>query len=414
MSSSSSSNSKSRPGSGSSATHSESTSGSTKSVSGSASESASKSVSGSSHGSYSTSPKRNKKFPISKLHDEHVGPSTLAKFQDRLAKNPWEAVVSKVRTPVLKIREKYHIPSDFDIIIPAAFDHMHRPPEGFSVFSIKHLDAELRFPLAPPVATVLNKLGLCPMQLSPNSITHIILFVVIMQFVGLEPSFDNFWSLYSFTTSNDPAMTFLRSLSLKCTHYRRSFIQTDQKVQNLKAQLAERDEADLKHADNMLVLGEKVQKLEAELDAARKEREILLSEKEVALAEAKKEAFEAGREVGLVEGHKHGVEEGQAGRVLIEEYQRALADSRMSAVCDFLKTDTFTTALEIKSTDSFAKDFETCHSQIAKLSGFHESFDYSKLDISLDGDLQPLPTDPELKDDEFMALRDELEVEADA
>ncbi|KAL2248156.1 UNVERIFIED_CONTAM: hypothetical protein Sindi_2667900 [Sesamum indicum] len=199
------------------------------------------------------------------------------------------------------------------------------------------------------------------------------------------------------------AMTFLRSLSLKCTYYRRSFIQTDQKVQNLKAQLAERDKADLKHTDSMLVLGEK-----------EREREILLSEKEVALAEAKKEAFEAGREVGLIEGHKHRVEESQAGRIPIEEYQRALANSRMSAVRDFLKTDTFTTALEIKSADSFAKGYETCQSQVEKLGGFHESFDRSKLDISLDCDLQPMPADPELKDDEFMALRDELEAEADA
>ncbi|XP_020547962.1 uncharacterized protein LOC110011682 [Sesamum indicum] len=210
------------------------------------------------------------------------------------------------------------------------------------------------------------------------------------------------------------AMTFLRSLSLKFTHYRKSFIQTNQKLQNLKAQLTERDEADLKHTDSMLVLGEKVQKLEAELDAARKEKEILLSEKEVALAKAKKEAFQVGREVGLIEGHKHEVEEGQAGRIPIEEYQRGLANSRMSAVRDFLKTDTFTTALEIKSADSFAKGYETCQSQIEKLGGFHESFDRSNLDISLDGGLQPLPADPELKDDEFMALRDELEAEADA
>ncbi|KAL2246918.1 UNVERIFIED_CONTAM: hypothetical protein Sindi_2544100 [Sesamum indicum] len=86
----------------------------------------------------------------------------------------------------------------------------------------------------------------------------------------------------------------------------------------------------------------------------------------------------------------------------------------MSAVRDFLKTDTFTTALEIKSADSFTKGYETCLSQVEKLDGFHESFDRSKLDISLDGDLQPLPPDPELKDDEFMVLRDELEAEADA
>ncbi|KAL2250104.1 UNVERIFIED_CONTAM: hypothetical protein Sindi_2484100 [Sesamum indicum] len=157
MSSSSSSNSKlrsgskPRSGSGSSSSHSESAFGSSfESGSGSSSRSGSRSVSKSSHGSYTTSPKRNKKFPVGKLNDEQTGPSTLAKFQDRLAKNPWEAVVSKVRVPVHKIREKYHIPSDFDVVIPATFDRMHRPPEGFSAFSIKHLDAGLRFPLAPP------------------------------------------------------------------------------------------------------------------------------------------------------------------------------------------------------------------------------------------------------------------------
>ncbi|KAL2248672.1 UNVERIFIED_CONTAM: hypothetical protein Sindi_2340900 [Sesamum indicum] len=637
MPSSSSSNSKLRPGSRprsgpeSSSSRSESASGSS-SESGSAwsSGSGSRSVSKSSHGSYSTSPKRNKKFSVTKLNNEQTGPSVLAKFQDRLAKNPWEAMVSKVRVPVHKIREKYHIPSDFDVIIPATFDRMHRPPEGFSAFSIKHLDAGLRFPLAPPVAEILNKLGLCPMQLSPNSITHIVLFVVIMQFVGLDPSFDNFWSLYSFTTSkrsgsrgffylsakpeceylsalksnnkkkkggeiasssdpkgkgkavadapdlpsnlpppvpskalavatpdgrqpiavdsedtpsahgghlgynsselelgldeasgdhgadqgsqspppeerskkrkrsspkkghgpkmakeaadktsveedrdkflrvaqlatcwedsrtalrgnvpppewqdmsssslygeaggdtfavynsfvsvrnqgalvtNNPirleefaahsmvqAMTFLRSLSLKCTHYRRT----------------ERDETERKQEDNLLALGDEVQKLRAELDASKKDKEILRSEHEVALSEAKKEAFEAGREAGLEEGRKRGVEEGQAGRIPIEEHQRILAGSRMSAVRDFLKTDTFTTALEIKSADSFAKGYETCLSQVEKLGRFSESFDHSKLDISLDGDLQPLPPDPELKDDEFMILRDELEAEADA
>ncbi|KAL2226628.1 UNVERIFIED_CONTAM: hypothetical protein Sindi_2021500 [Sesamum indicum] len=206
------------------------------------------------------------------------------------------------------------------------------------------------------------------------------------------------------------AMTFLWSLTLKCTHYRRSFIQTNQKVQNLKAQLAERDEADLNYADSMLVLGEKVTSLEAELDAARKEREVLLSEKEVALAEAKREAFEAGRE----EGHKHGVEEGQAGRIPIEEHQQVLANSRMSAVRDFLKTDTFTTTLELKSANSYAKGYETFLYQITKFGGLQESFDRGQLSIALDGDLQRYPADPDLKDDEFMALRDELEAEANA
>ncbi|KAL2246027.1 UNVERIFIED_CONTAM: hypothetical protein Sindi_2870900 [Sesamum indicum] len=763
MSSSSNSNSKSHPGSGSAGIPE---SGS-ESVSRSESGSASKSVSGSAHGSFSTSPKRNKQFPISKLHDKQAGPSVLARFQDRLAKNPWEALVSKVTISVLRIREKYHIPSDYNIIIPATFDRMHRPPEGFSAFSIKHLDAGLRFPLAPPVASILNKLGLCPMQLSPNSITHIILFVVIMQFLGLEPSFDNFWSLYSFTTSkrsgsrgffylsakpecgylsalksnvgvwldryifirpprgvwpfknewtkykplpktsggglegdqiksltsykydpkkllsekvlqlsglspaslhieesldsiimssrnalrmqaaankvdkakakgkqvaststkdqtakgpvppkdlppapvpsqaqalpvhtdrqpilvdsegtpslpllgynssdlelnldaisgdlglefdkperagwektkkrkrsslkhgheedskgkesagpSDPpkspsprpkslsrmareaadkcsqedererflkleqlalhweeargftagsqshptkptrwdgstssvlfaeaegepfdvynsltslrdqgslvttnpvrveqfgahamGLTFLRSLSLKCTSYRKNYIKSDKKVQELQARVVELDNQALKHADELLSYAEQIKRLSGELDVARKEREIAISERDVALAEGRREGFDAGREAGLAEGHTRGFEEGQSGRILLEEHQKLLADSRMAAVRDFLKTDTFTTALELKTTDSFAKGYKTCEYQIEKLGGFSESFDRGRLNITLDGDLQPYPPDPELKDDEFMVLRAEMEAEADA
>ncbi|KAL2226626.1 UNVERIFIED_CONTAM: hypothetical protein Sindi_2021300 [Sesamum indicum] len=203
------------------------------------------------------------------------------------------------------------------------------------------------------------------------------------------------------------ALTFFRSLSLKCTNYRRSFIISDQKVQDLKAQLAERDRLDLKHADEMLILAEKVKSLEGQLAEAEKA-------KEVALAEGTKEGFDAGREVGLVEGHKQGLEEGQAGRITIEEHHKIMADSRMSTVRDFLKTNTFTTALEIKSVDSFAKGYKTCEAQIEKLGGFQESFDRSQLDITLDGELQPYLAEPDLKDDEFAALLEELEAEADA
>ncbi|KAL2250204.1 UNVERIFIED_CONTAM: hypothetical protein Sindi_2494100 [Sesamum indicum] len=675
---------KSRPGSRSSATPSESASGSSSgSVPGSAF--------GSAHDSFSTSPKRNKKFPISKITDEQAGPSTLAKFQDKLAKNLWEAVVSRVRTPVFKIREKYHIPSDYDIVIPATFDRMHRPLEGFNAFSIKHLDAGLRFPLAPPIASILNKLGLCPMQLSPNSISHIgflylsakpdcgylsalksnvgvwldryifirsprgvwpfknewtkykpvpkisggglegdqinslmaykydpkkLLTEKVLKKSGLSPAslhieesldslimssrnamrmkaaqnkvrkgkqvaassnlppsspapvpskarvpaspagqrpitvdseetpsdpaghhgynssklelnldevssdqgaeqekrdpsgeerskkrkrsspkrgsgdkatqkpsdkgegkepaepssphkpkpqrsnflsrtareaaektsqsedrdrflrlaqlascwednraalrgdqplpkWDNISSsalygkaggdsfdLYDSLTSirdqgslvmNNPirleefgfqahlqALTFFWSIALTCTYYRKSFISTDQKLQAFKAQLVEWDQADLRHADDMMAFGDKIKSLEAELDAARKEKEIILSEKEVALSKAKKEAFEAGREVGLIEGHKQGLEEGQVVCRLIGQGLRDLP------------------------------------AQIEKLGRFQESFDRGQLDITLDGDLQPYPAEPDLKDDdEFMALRDELQAEAD-
>ncbi|XP_020548690.1 uncharacterized protein LOC110011773 [Sesamum indicum] len=127
MPSSSSSNSESRSGSkprsssGSSSSRSESASGSSpESGSGSSLGSGSRSVSRSSHGSYSTSPKRNKKFPVTKLKDEQAGPSVLAKLTD-WAFGPYQVPGSARQKP----------------------------------------------------------LGGC----------------------GLDPSFDNFWSLYSFTTS---------------------------------------------------------------------------------------------------------------------------------------------------------------------------------------------------------------------
>ncbi|KAL0406549.1 UNVERIFIED_CONTAM: hypothetical protein Slati_3968800 [Sesamum latifolium] len=85
--------------------------------------------------------------------------------------------------------------------IPRKFDRMHRPPHGFCPFSLVHFEAGFRLPLTIPVARILQGLDICPMQLSPNSISHIMLFIIIMLVNNYEPNFDNFWSLYSFTTS---------------------------------------------------------------------------------------------------------------------------------------------------------------------------------------------------------------------
>ncbi|KAL0453508.1 UNVERIFIED_CONTAM: hypothetical protein Slati_1328900 [Sesamum latifolium] len=118
-----------------------------------------------------------------------------------ISKEPWSAIVSNVRIPIAKIKEQYHIPHDYEVIIPRQFDRMHRPPQGFCPFSLLHLEAGLRFPLARPVDSILRRLDICPMQLSPNSISHIQLFIIVMLHNDLEPNFENFWSLYSFTNS---------------------------------------------------------------------------------------------------------------------------------------------------------------------------------------------------------------------
>ncbi|KAL2249878.1 UNVERIFIED_CONTAM: hypothetical protein Sindi_2461500 [Sesamum indicum] len=201
--------------------------------------------------------------------------------------------------------------------------------------------------------------------------------------------------------------TFLRGLLMRCMSYHWNHMVSKKKVKELSTELEKRDAMDLKHADEMQILLEENQGLKSQLAEAEKA-------KEVVLADGKKEGFDAGREVGMVEGHKRGLEEGQAGRITVEEHHQILASSRMSTVRDFLKTDTFTTALEIKSADSFAKGYKTCEAQIEKLGGFQESFDRSQLDITLDGKLQPYPAEPDLKDDELAALREELEAEDDA
>ncbi|KAL2226524.1 UNVERIFIED_CONTAM: hypothetical protein Sindi_2011100, partial [Sesamum indicum] len=152
------------------------------------------------------------------------------------------------------------------------------------------------------------------------------------------------------------ALTFFRSLSMKCTTYRKNHILSDRK-------------------------------------------------------KGRKEGFEAGKEVGLVEGYKKGFDEGQASRISLKEHHQILASSRMAVVRDFLKTDTFKTAVDIKSADSFTKGYKTCEAQIEKHGRFQESFNRSQMDITLDGDLQPYPDEPDLEEDKFVASREELEAD---
>ncbi|KAL2241092.1 UNVERIFIED_CONTAM: hypothetical protein Sindi_0750400 [Sesamum indicum] len=195
-------------------------------------------------------------------------------------------------------------------------------------------------------------------------------------------------------------LTFLRSLSLKCTSYRRNYIMFDRKVQELQARLVDLDNQVLKHVDELLAYAEQIKHLLGELDVARKDREIAISEREVALAEGRKEGSDAGREAGLAKGHTRGAPK---------------TPGWVSNGCcpRFHEDGYFHDCLGTQIHYSFARGYKTCEYQIEKLGGFQESFDRSRLDITLDGDLQPYPPDPELKDDEFMVLRAKLEAEAE-
>ncbi|KAL2230532.1 UNVERIFIED_CONTAM: hypothetical protein Sindi_1647600 [Sesamum indicum] len=183
--------------------------------------------------------------------------------------------------------------------------------------------------------------------------------------------------------------TFFRSLSMKCASYRWNQIAVDARVGELSAQLAERDRMDRTHVEEMQTLNEEVQKLKS--DAGR----------EVGLIEGRKEGFQS--------GHAQEIKEGQVGRVTLEEHHQALTNARVSVARDFLKSGLFKTAVEIKSADFFNKGYKTCEAQLETLGGFADSFDRSRMDITLDGKLQSYPEEPAPADDEFSVLLDEIE-----
>ncbi|KAL2249946.1 UNVERIFIED_CONTAM: hypothetical protein Sindi_2468300 [Sesamum indicum] len=179
----------------------------------SVSESTVNSETSSSSGSSATSPREavgTSRDPTASVSQssaipEEVGDSDdvpiFQKYSEMMQQKPWLGIASNLKMTPVAIKRKYYIPADYDIKIPRSFDRMHQPPEGYCALSILHLDAGLRFPLPREVNDILIRLGLCPMQLSPNSISHILMFIIVMKYLDLPSSFDNFWSLYNITSS---------------------------------------------------------------------------------------------------------------------------------------------------------------------------------------------------------------------
>ncbi|KAL2250222.1 UNVERIFIED_CONTAM: hypothetical protein Sindi_2495900 [Sesamum indicum] len=179
----------------------------------SVSESASSSDTSSTSGSSTTSPRDTagtSRDPTSSIPQHSDLPEEVAesdetpvfqKYTEMMQQKPWLGIASNIKTTPVALKRKYYIPSDYDIIIPRSFDRMHQPPVGYCALSVLHLDAGLHFPLPREVNNILIRLGLFPMQLSPNSISHILMFIIVMEHLDLPRSFDNFWSLYYITAS---------------------------------------------------------------------------------------------------------------------------------------------------------------------------------------------------------------------
>ncbi|KAL2244181.1 UNVERIFIED_CONTAM: hypothetical protein Sindi_0536100 [Sesamum indicum] len=90
-------------------------------------------------------------------------------------------------------------------------------------------------------------------------------------------------------------------------------------------------------------------------------------------------ALEKGKKEGFVVGYEAGIAEGRLSYLGLH---------------DFMKAPSFKDIVETKAIDFLIESFEKCHSQLQKLNRFAEGSDRTKLDLSLNGDLEPYPTKP--------------------
>ncbi|KAL0416821.1 UNVERIFIED_CONTAM: hypothetical protein Slati_3514000 [Sesamum latifolium] len=78
-----------------------------------------------------------------------------------------------------------------------------------------------------------------------------------------------------------------------------------------------------------------------------------------------------------------------------------------------MKSPVFRVAVEIKAATFVNDGFKKCKAQVSKLQGFADGFDQSRLDPSLDNNLEPYPEMAPKADtdqaDEFEALIAEVE-----
>ncbi|KAK4437931.1 hypothetical protein Salat_0127200 [Sesamum alatum] len=113
-----------------------------------------------------------------------------------------------------RIRRDYYVPLDYTLYIPNNDQSMHQPLPGCFTVHLPLLDAGLRFPLDPHVATLINHLRISPSQLAPDALRNILCYVILMQYFGHEPSISYFSALFcasSSTRSQTPGFCYVNA-----------------------------------------------------------------------------------------------------------------------------------------------------------------------------------------------------------
>ncbi|KAK4425107.1 hypothetical protein Salat_1704500 [Sesamum alatum] len=187
---------------------------------------------------------------------------------------------------------------------------------------------------------------------------------------------------------------FGHNLALKCSMFRNDKADAEKKIRELEQSLEGAKAA----ADaQVAVLGIQIS---ATIEEGKQQAA-------AALEQARTDGFSAGRLAGKTEG----VIEGREAFLQSDKYKQSLANARLQGTRDFLKSPVFKTAIDVQSAQFLNDGFDKCIAQVVHLQGFAEGFDQSRLDSSLDGQLQPYPpetaSDPS-EEDEFASLINEI------
>ncbi|KAK4434749.1 hypothetical protein Salat_0637800 [Sesamum alatum] len=206
------------------------------------------------------------------------------------------------------------------------------------------------------------------------------------------------------TSCKFQASAFGHNLALKCLMFRNDKADVETKIRELeqsleRAKVVEKEALEAKAATDAQVAA-----LGSQLSATIEESK---QQAAAALEQGRTDSFLASRLVGKTEG----VIEGREAFLQSDDYKQSLANARLQGEQDFLKSPVFKTAVDVQSAQFLNDGFDKCIAQAVYLQGFVEGFDQSRLDSSLDGQLQPYPpeaaSDPS-GEDEFASLIDEI------
>lgn len=88
-----------------------------------------------------------------------------------MSTDPWDTIKTSVKAAdIASIRRRFFIPDNYRIILLSSEERMHNPSQNCIYVHIASLEADLWFPLAPEVETLLHHLGTSITQLISNSI----------------------------------------------------------------------------------------------------------------------------------------------------------------------------------------------------------------------------------------------------